>query len=109
MSESSQNANMIHSDYLLKGKSIAKQVGLGSKTQQRQTERNWLFVNTFSSSIDDFILKFLIYLPGKYNHSYFLNGKEVQMTSQLQYQNQVESRFFYNSENCEHNHHKLLG
>ena len=36
-----------------------------------------------------------------------LNGNEARMASQLQYGNQVEVLFLYNSENHEHSHFKF--
>ena len=38
-----------------------------------------------------------------------LNGKEAKMTSHLQYSNQVEVLFLYNSDNHEHSLFKFSG
>ena len=55
------------------------------------------------------ILKFQISLHRRRRGSHFLNGNEAQMTSQLQYQNQVEVIFLYNSEIHEHSQFTFSG
>ena len=56
-----------------------------------------------------FILKFQISPHRRRHDSHFLNRNEAQMTSQLQYQSQVEVAFLYNSENHGHSGLKFSG
>ena len=55
------------------------------------------------------ILKFQISPHRRRHNSHFLNGNKAQLTSQLQYQNQVEVFSLYNSEVHKHSQFKFSG
>ena len=85
----------------------AKNVQLGPEIFTIKKNKNK--TTYFAYKTTYFVSKIQISLHGRRHASYFLNGNQVQMTSQLQYSNLVERFLFCNSQNHEYSQFKIFG